>query len=43
VARTAVSVAFVALLEQLLAAYPAAPQVAVVCDNVPIHRAKLAQ
>ena len=43
VARKAVSAGFVALLEQLAAAYPAAPAVAVVCDNVLIHRAKLVQ
>jgi DDE superfamily endonuclease len=43
VAPKAVSAAFVALLEQLLAAYPAASVVAVVCDNVGIHRAKLVQ
>jgi transposase len=43
VARKAVSAAFVALLEQLAAAYPAAPAVAVVCDNVLIHHAKFVQ
>jgi transposase len=43
VARKAVSATFTAFCEQLLAAYPAAPQVAVVCDNVIIHRSKLVQ
>jgi transposase len=43
VARKAVSATFTAFLEQLLAAYPAAPLVAVVCDNVIIHRSKLVQ
>jgi transposase len=41
VARKAVSVTFCGFLEQLLAAYPAAPQVAVVCDNVIIHHSKI--
>jgi transposase len=41
VARKAVSASFTAFLEQLVAAYPAAPQVAVVCDNVIIHRSKI--
>jgi transposase len=41
VARKAVSASFTAFLAQLLAAYPAAPQVAVVCDNVIIHRSKI--
>jgi transposase len=43
VCRKAVSASFTAFLEQLLAAYPAAPQVAVICDNVIIHRSKLVQ
>jgi transposase len=43
VARKAVSAGFTAFLEQLLAAYPAAPLVAVVCDNVIIHHSKLVQ
>jgi transposase len=43
VARKAVSVTFCAFCEQLLAAYPAAPQVAVVCDNVIIHHSKIVQ
>jgi transposase len=41
VARKAVSATFTAFLEHLLAAYPAAPMVAVVCDNVIIHHSKL--
>jgi transposase len=41
VCRKAVSVSFTAFLEQLLAAYPAAPVVAVVCDNVIIHRSRI--
>jgi transposase len=41
VAHKAVSASFIAFCEQLLAAYPAAPQVAVVCDNVIIHRSKI--
>jgi transposase len=43
VCRKAVSASFTAFLEQLLAAYPAAPQVAVVCDNVIIHHSKIVQ
>jgi transposase len=43
IARKAVSAGFTGFLEQLLAAYPAAPQVAVVCDNVIIHRSKIVQ
>ncbi len=43
VCRKAVSASFTAFLAQLLAAYPAAPVVAVICDNVTIHRAKLVQ
>jgi transposase len=43
VARKAVSASFTAFLEQLLAAYPAAPLVAVVCDNVIIHHSKIVQ
>jgi transposase len=43
VARKAVSATFIAFLEQLLAAYPATPLVAVVCDNVIIHHSKLVQ
>jgi transposase len=39
--RKAVSASFTAFLEQLLVAYPTAPQVAVLCDNVIIHRSKL--
>jgi transposase len=41
VARKAVSAIFTAFCEQLLAAYPGAPMVAVICDNVIIHRSKL--
>jgi transposase len=43
VTRKAVSASFCGFCEQLLAAYPAAPVVAVVCDNVIIHRSKLVQ
>jgi transposase len=43
VARKAVSATFTAFLEQVAAAYPAAPVVAVVCDNVIIHRSQLVQ
>jgi hypothetical protein len=43
VCRKAVSASFTAFCEQLLAAYPTAPVVAVVCDNVIIHRSKLVQ
>jgi transposase len=43
VARKAVSVTFTAFCEQLLAAYPAAPLVVVVCDNVIIHHSKIVQ
>ena len=43
VAPKAVSATFTAFLEQLLAAYPAAPQVAVICDNVIIHHSKIVQ
>jgi transposase len=41
VCHKAVSASFTAFLEQVLAAYPAAPVVAVVCDNVIIHHSKL--
>jgi transposase len=43
VCRKAVSASFTAFCELLLAAYPAAPVVAVVCDNVIIHRSKIVQ
>jgi transposase len=43
IARKAVSASFIAFLEQLAAGYPAAPKVAVVCDNVIIHHPKLVQ
>jgi transposase len=41
IARKAVSATFTCFCEQLLAAYPAAPKVVVVCDNVIIHHSKL--
>jgi transposase len=41
VAHKAVSATFIAFLAQLLAAYPTAPAVMVVCDNLIIHRSKL--
>jgi transposase len=41
VTRKAISASFTGFCQQLLAAYPAAPVVAVICDNVPIHRSKL--
>src|SRR6266542_1253483 len=43
VARKAISASFTAFLAQLLAAYPAAPVVAVICDNVIIHHSKIVQ
>jgi len=43
VTRKAISASFTGFCEQLLAAYPAAPQVAVICDNVIIHRSKIVQ
>jgi transposase len=43
VTRKAVSASFTAFCEQLLAAYPTAPVVAVICDNVIIHHSKLVQ
>jgi transposase len=43
ISRIAVSANFTAFLAQLLAAYPAAPLVAAVCDNVNIHRSKIVQ
>jgi transposase len=43
VCRKAVSASFCAFCEQLLAAYPTAPQVAVICDNVIIHHSKIVQ
>jgi transposase len=43
VARKEISATFIAFLEHLQQAYPAAPVVAVVCDNVIIHRSKLVQ
>ena len=41
--RKAVSANFTCFCEQLLAAYPAAPLVAVVSDNVINHRSKIVQ
>jgi transposase len=41
--RKAISANFTAFCEQLLAAYPAAPLVAVICDNVIIHHSKIVQ
>jgi transposase len=43
VCRKAISATFTGFCEQLLAAYPAAPVVAVICDNVIIHRSKIVQ
>jgi hypothetical protein len=34
VTRKAVSAAFTAFLDQVLSAYPTAPRIAVICDNV---------
>jgi transposase len=42
-ARKAISATFTGFCEHLLAAYPAAPLVAVVCDNISIHRSKIVQ
>jgi transposase len=43
VTRKAISTSFTGFCEQLLAASPTAPVVAVVCDNVIIHRSKIVQ
>jgi hypothetical protein len=43
VAHKAISASFIAFCQQLLAAYPTAPVVAVICDNVIIHRSKIVQ
>jgi transposase len=43
VTRKAISASFTGFCEQLLAAYPTAPVVAVICDNVIIHRSKIVQ
>jgi transposase len=43
VCRKAVSANFTSFCGQLLAAYPAAPVVAVICDNVIIHHSKIVQ
>jgi hypothetical protein len=43
ITRRAVGASFTAFCEQLLAAYPAAPMMAVVCDNVIIHHSTIVQ
>ncbi len=43
VTRKAISTSFTAFCEHLLAAYPTALVVAVICDNVIIHRSKIVQ
>jgi transposase len=43
VTRKAVSASFTGFCEHLLAAYPTAPLVAVICDNVIIHRSRIVQ
>jgi transposase len=43
VTRKAISASFTTFYEHLLAASPQAPVVAVICDNVIIHRSKIAQ
>ena len=43
ICRKAVSATFTAICEQLLATWPTAPLVAVVCDNTIIHRSKIVQ
>ncbi len=43
VTRKAISATFTCFCQQLLAAYPAAPVVVVICDNVIIHRSKIVQ
>jgi hypothetical protein len=43
ICRKAVSATFTAFCEQLLATWPTAPLVAVVCDNTIIHRSKIVQ
>jgi transposase len=43
IAAKAVSATFIALLEQVAAAYPSAPQVVMVVDNVLIHHSKQVQ
>ena len=43
VTRKAISATFTGFCEQLLAVYPTAPVVAVICDNVIIHRSKIVQ
>jgi hypothetical protein len=41
VCRKAISATFTSFLEEILLAYPLAPVVAVICDNISIHRSKL--
>ena len=41
--RKAVSVACIAFLDQVLDAYPTAPKITVICDNVIIHSSKIVQ
>jgi transposase len=41
ITRKAISATFIGFCEHLLAAYPNAPVVAVICDNVIIHRSKI--
>ncbi len=43
VTHKAVSASFTCFCERLLAAYPTAPLVAVICDNVIIHHSKIVQ
>jgi transposase len=43
VTHKAISASFTAFCEQLLVAYPAAPIVAVICDNVISHHSKIVQ
>jgi len=43
VCRKAVSATFIAFLEQIIAAYPDASKIAMVCDNVIIHHSKAVQ
>jgi transposase len=43
VTRKAISASFTGFCDHLLAAYPTAPVVAIICDNVIIHRSKIVQ
>jgi transposase len=43
ICRKAISTSFTDFCEQILAVYPTAPVVAVICDNVIIHRSKIVQ